>query len=365
MGQEREEVQALIAAACREFERRAAENASAWLDISPQEFEKVVAECLEFVSTPGTPFHRTIQHIGGQRFPDIVIGDPPQWGVEVKTIRHEGWSTAGNSVREGTRVEGLKDIFIIACRLGNPTQIRWAPYESVIEDVKVTHSPRYFINMELPALGDAQGFFQRTGGSYLAVSESEEPIRTVVELKLKEVEDPSGIWWASDREDEALAPMALRQWRDLDSDEQRVMVGEGFSLFPELLGPGSQDKYRRVGGWWVTRRYVIAPSLRDCFSAGGKVEVTVGGVPLRVPQVLERLRDHGKVVAETLRNQTDEVIGRFWPTDAVQRCRRGETREEVWTELAASRAWSGLNEETKQKIHDPDVLKSWIAQSLV
>lgn len=55
----------------------------------------------------GTPFENSIELISGQRFPDIIANN--YYGVEVKTSKQDHWTTTGNSVLEGTRVDGMKE----------------------------------------------------------------------------------------------------------------------------------------------------------------------------------------------------------------------------------------------------------------
>lgn len=95
----------------------------------------------------GTPFENSIELIGGQKFPDIIA--KKFYGIEVKTTTQNHWKTTGNSVLEGTRVENIERIFMLFAKLANSIEFRCRPYEEVLSEVVVTHSPRYLIDMNL------------------------------------------------------------------------------------------------------------------------------------------------------------------------------------------------------------------------
>ena len=95
----------------------------------------------------GTPFEDSIELIGGQKFPDIIA--KKFYGIEVKTTTQNHWKTTGNSVLESTRVDNIERIFMLFAKLASPIEFRCRPYEEVLSEVVVTHSPRYLIDMNL------------------------------------------------------------------------------------------------------------------------------------------------------------------------------------------------------------------------
>jgi hypothetical protein len=95
----------------------------------------------------GTTFENSIELIGGQKFPDIVA--KKYYGIEVKTTTQNHWKTTGNSVLESTRVDNVERIFMLFAKLASPVEFRCRPYEEVLSEVVVTHSPRYLIDMNL------------------------------------------------------------------------------------------------------------------------------------------------------------------------------------------------------------------------
>ena len=49
----------------------------------------------------------------------------------------------------------------------------------------------------------------------------------------------------------------IRFWSELTAEERRRLSIQMFSLFPQVLGPGSSDKYNPVSMWLVTTKQII------------------------------------------------------------------------------------------------------------
>jgi hypothetical protein len=94
-----------------------------------------------------TEFKGKIKLISGLKFPDITVNDI--YGVEVKTSQGSTWETLGNSVVEGNRIPNITNIFLLFAKLSTPIQFICKLYQDCLSDIRVTHSPRYQINMLL------------------------------------------------------------------------------------------------------------------------------------------------------------------------------------------------------------------------
>jgi hypothetical protein len=124
----------------------------------------------------GTPFENTIELISGHRFPDIIANK--YFGVEIKTTKQNHWTTTGNSILEGTRVEGIERIYMLFGKLFSPVEFKYRAYEECLSDVVVTHSPRYLINMDLEI---GQTIFDKINIPYDRLRSSTNPVRTIIE----------------------------------------------------------------------------------------------------------------------------------------------------------------------------------------
>ena len=77
-------------------------------------------------------------------FPDITLNG---YGVEVKFTKQDTWRAVGNSVFEGMRTQGVKKVYVIFGKAGGSPEVRWSPYEDCVTHVRVSHSPRFVIEM--------------------------------------------------------------------------------------------------------------------------------------------------------------------------------------------------------------------------
>ncbi len=136
----------------------------------PQDYKQLTASSLECcalnkikMACACSPFDaEEVQLISGQRFPDIVANQ--FYGIEVKSTKDNHWTSTGSSIVETTRVENVDDIYLLFGKLGGDIpQFKCRPYQDVLYDIAVTHSPRYLINMEL---GKDETIFSKMGTSY-------------------------------------------------------------------------------------------------------------------------------------------------------------------------------------------------------
>jgi len=100
------------------------------------------------------------------------------YGIEVKTTTQNHWKTTGNSMLESTRVENVERIFMLFAKLASPIEFRCRPYEEVLSEVVVTHSPRYLIDMNLEK---GKTIFDKIKMPYDTFRKQESPIRPIVD----------------------------------------------------------------------------------------------------------------------------------------------------------------------------------------
>ena len=97
-----------------------------------------------------------------QHFPNILVGK--HYGVEVKSTKSNQWSSIGSSIVESTRTKDVQTIFMLFANLGaTPAAFVCRPYEDVLSEITVTHSPRYLVDMRLPS---GESIFDKMGLPY-------------------------------------------------------------------------------------------------------------------------------------------------------------------------------------------------------
>lgn len=78
-------------------------------------------------------------------FPDVRANG---FGVEVKSTNKDSWLSVGNSVFEGMRDPGVDQIYIMFGKMGGMPSVRWGRYEKVITHVRISHAPRFVVEMD-------------------------------------------------------------------------------------------------------------------------------------------------------------------------------------------------------------------------
>lgn len=294
---------------------------------------------------------------GGHRFPDIIIKysqNQKKFGIEVKastsSTSAKSWKINGNSVLGSTKDRTLEEVFLLFGKTAlTPAEFRIKRYEDAISDVAVTHSPRYIIDMDL---SDTDTFFQKSGISYNAMNEADDPIGLITEYYRSQ-----GLkaWWLSES-----APAVVRVFNDLTRKEQNNFIGEGFALFPEIFS-NSQRKFYNLGFWATTERSIICPNLRDCYTAGGRTSVTFNGnLYLNLPQIFNKLKIYMREVRYALDNFDSKSLTENWNT-SHQISENIEERLELWASLAKANAVRILTEsETDNDALFYDILKEII-----
>lgn len=259
-----------------------------------------------------TVFEGTIELVSGQRFPDIIA--KKYFGVEVKSSTQNHWITTGNSVLESTRVEGIEHIFLIFGKLTTPIEFKCRTYQECLSDVVVTHYPRYKIDMNLPI---GATIFNKIGIDYDTLRAMENPINNIIKYYKNKLKDGETLWWIGNAEEniEESVPMKIRLWKTLSTDEKKFLIIKSMTYFTEIFG-SSNRKYDRFTLWLVANQGVVSTSMRDSFSAGGKVEVvTRKNVYKDLPQVFERIQQYKQDIQFELMTATTQKMLHFFGAD--------------------------------------------------
>lgn len=286
-------------------------------NISPSKLEHLSAEkikeaCFE---TPFCP--ENIILVSGQKFPDIIT--EKYYGVEVKSTQSNSWTSTGSSIIESTRDELVENIYMLFGKLGgNPPEFKCRPYQDVLYDIAVTHSPRYLINMNLT---EGQTIFSKMNTNYDSFRKSDNAIDQVRHY-YKEKADLEGKgkmpWWLTSENINEGKSFSIRLWNTLSLEEKNNLIAKSLILFPETMSPHRhKDKYNQFSLWLCSYCQVVLPNIRDEFSAGGQI-THVNGKKLRnpIPQIFNRIVQHSdtiKKLLESKENDIESLIKEFRP----------------------------------------------------
>ncbi|EMY67884.1 hypothetical protein [Leptospira vanthielii] len=304
------------------------ENKKSITDIEGSKFESIVFDFLKEAAI-GTTFEGKIDLISGQKFPDIVINN--KIGLEVKTTRSKNWKTTGNSVFEGTRVDGIDDLYLICAKLTKPYDILIKPYEDCLTEIVVTHSPRYLIDMEIDPM---DSIFNKMEISYDDLRKSENPIRPIIDYYKSKLKDGQSLWWIDEDNTEKRtlteSNLVMQVWNTLESNRRAYFCALGFLFFPELISNSKNEKYSRFSLWLVTSQNIICNNVRDIFTAGGIGNIAeLGNKSMfsknKFPRILINLFQNLETIKEEIENLTFEDFSHHWKD-----YRKTDSPKEYW-----------------------------------
>ena len=277
----------------------AALNSGSWRPpggvATASEFEKEAQRQLQHFATAHGVENKIILH-SGRKFPDIVF-ENTKFGVEIKTAQ-KGWACLGNSVAASTLVVGVSEVYLLFGSGEANFAARYSRYEDSVKSVEVTHSPRYILDMDVPAGGS---YLRRIGKDLAEMLAMEDPISCVVEEARRSLKLGEHLWWVSER---AASPLTIRLWNSIRADERHVLVASAFAFFPASILGGDEADYSDFIVWLSQKHSILHPSVRDSFTAGGKVErLGFGSGFLEdAPRVFKTLHRHIAYIGEIIRS---------------------------------------------------------------
>jgi hypothetical protein len=157
------------------------------------------------------------------------------FGIEIKSRNDDTWKTNGGSVQETQRIEEVERIFLTFGNFGkNPVVFKSRPYEDVISNISVTHSPRYDIDMMLDA---NDTIFDKMGIPYDDFRKIEpDPAREYVKYRRRNLKPGESTWWLSEEDADNISPDVIKAWdKSLSVEEKTKTIAEGMVLYPAVF----------------------------------------------------------------------------------------------------------------------------------
>lgn len=323
----RSEFDALLGSTIAELNVHAQNSSKKVATLLGRNLEPYVKDVLTELAV-GTVFENSIELIGGQKFPDIVARK--YYGIEVKTTTQNHWKTTGNSVLEGTRVDDVERIFMLFAKLASPIEFRCRPYEEVLSEVVVTHSPRYLIDMNLE---EGKTIFDKINMPYDTLRKKESPIKPIVDYYKSKLKPGEELWWMDTENNSKPSSIVIKIWNNLTAKEKQELKNRSMVYFPELFG-NSNDKFGRLAIWLVTREAVVCPNVRDLFTAGGKRDIAIGKkVYQKVPRIFLNLFENIPTIVDTIMQTSAFELSEYWETKTTEK-----TKIFDWIDLVAENA---------------------------
>ncbi len=280
------------------------------------EFEKTVLAQIRVCCGDNSQALRSF-HDGA--FPDIVVNG---FGLEVKFTTRPTWYGTGNSIFEGMRDETAREIALVYCRSDIP-EVRWQWYENCIKGIRISHSPRYMIDMQ-----GGHSFFDEIGISMddFRQTSLRSKMEIVKDHVKKRVGDGERLWWF-DEDREHTIPVNVRLYRLLDNETKGRIRAEAALMCPQIFkGPRNRGKYDDAALYMLTQHGVFAPQTRDLFSAGSVAGATRGG-----DYLLRAIQNNVAQIKIAARNLDDSLFVEYWGRSCAP-----ENRIATWLEMVDS-----------------------------
>lgn len=251
------------------------------------EFEKIVYEELKNAGIPEENItHRT------NKFPDYIIDDGTRKvGIEVKKTDADKWEVPGGSIYESLR--NNVETYVLMGKYGGTPDAVYRKYEECISDLKVTHSPRFLLKMDVDPGEDYLS--RKNATDLLDLPEGPELNRRIREL----LRTDKDTWYGGETEMTAIA-----EYASLGAEEKNAIFIDAVTLFPETTG----SDYKSFAPWMVYKCLVWCPNVRDVFSAGGTRDC--GG--FWGSAVMGRILDNNVQIKKRISEMTNEEIEAQW-----------------------------------------------------
>ena len=283
------------------------------------EFERrVLAELRQVVAATDVSANPT-HHV--HAFPDIAANG---FGIEVKYTKKDSWLAVGNSVFEGMRDPDVDAVYVIFGKMGGWPEVRWRRYEECVTHVRISHAPRFVIEMD-----DPESLFGKLDIQYAEFAQlsPEEKMRHIREYSRSRLAEGQRLWWLEDQDEQSQEqqahtwPAEVRLYVDLSRDEKDDLRAEAALLCPSIVGSGrSKYKYVEPALYMLRQHGVFCPHARDLYSAGSAAhrESTARGGKY-VLRALQFLEQHMRKAANDL---DDQLFVEYWgyscaPSDRI------------------------------------------------
>lgn len=249
----------------------------------------------------------------GHHFPDMTLKlNDIKYGLELKSRNNGEWTTNGNSVMESISEPDYEEIFLMfgsKVKKESRLLVRYAPYWETTKAIKVTHSPRFVIDIK----GDASSVFE-SKAEYNALRDMNDDGKVRFLQDYLRNNSDGAKWYTS--EVEQVMPT---YFNDLPNEEKLKVKADLFIQFPKDLVGNSKNDYKRSAEHLINFYYVYASNLRDIFSASGKFKYKNIEFP-RVYKILEESkRDIHNFLCESSSDYNEKIIQVWLKDDLIDK----------------------------------------------
>lgn len=242
-----------------------------------------------------------------QKFPDFIIqtdGGGNKIGIEVKKTDGSKWEVIGGSIYESLKND-IEDTYVLMAKMGGEKpEVRLQKYDKCIEDLKVTHSPRFYLNLDLK---DGEDYLTQNNARDLLDLSGNELNKKIRQL----LRTQKSTWWSEG---------STVSFSELTREEKGIYLNEGIALFPEVF----KGDYQKFTPWLIYSCFVWCENVRDIFSAGGNI--FVNEINIYVSAIMYRALENVDAIKCRIYEMTEEEQIKFWGRGVGDK----ERRIDIW-----------------------------------
>lgn len=235
----------------------------------------------------------------GKYFPDLDLYiDKDLYGIELKSRQDGSWKTLGGSVIESSSDNPYIEIYIVFASFNKKKHetsyhVRYIPYWKAANAIRVTHSPRFNIDLD----NTNPIFTSNDDYKHLRSMSRPEKNQFIQRILALTVSKPT--WYMNT--DQTIKPTFFS---DLSRSHKHRLIAEVLLLFPEDLLKAKKSNYNRVTQYLLSEYFVVSPSLRDNFTASG--QLNIGNVYF--PHIIKLYHDRRKEILELTNNPNKDLL---------------------------------------------------------
>lgn len=249
----------------------------------------------------------------GHHFPDIDLHiDNKLYGVELKSRNNGSWKTLGGSVIESISKDDYEEIYLLFASFDKKKgetsyKVRYKPYWEAADAIKVTHSPRFDLNLDTtkPVFNSNKNY------KALRNMDNEDKLQFIRETLSKNA--TSSTWYTSPNK---TVPPTI--YSSLDKAQKEKIKEEVMLLFPYDLLHQPRAIYDEITNYLLTQYFIVNTSTRDMFTAGGSININ----NQRFPKIIDSYIKHKEQLLNLLDSRDSDfqdLAYNSWKIDESQR----------------------------------------------
>lgn len=242
-----------------------------------------------------------IQLVGqfGKHFPDLELHlDNDLYGIELKSRQDGTWKTLGGSVIESISADPYKEIYLLFAsynKKANETSfhVRYAPYWRVASAIRVTHNPRFNIDL------DTTTPVFKSNQEYKDMRNMTDSQKNTFIQKTLALNTSKSTWYSNPNQ--IIEPTLFSS---LTKSQKDNLVGESLFLFPKDFLQLPNGNFDNATNYFLSEYYVTSASMRDKFTAGGCLKLN----GISFPHVIKKYQEYSSKLIEIASTKNSEFI---------------------------------------------------------